>query len=344
MMAFLQFLMHGGIVVIMIELFLELMVEASNLLIVVVVVTIAKQILILVKSMMARKLFTIVLILGFLSPGNVWVLPGMLLCFNIVVLVRLCRLSFFVRTLLIVMVFIRINSCSGEVFLTIIVSSFLIALSSFFFPMSAIVLSMAYAVLFILLALLFLLGDLFLVLLVLLHELALGFVLPLDRLLGLLLSIAHLVLLLLLRRLVWGVDVSPRLRVRQIKLIILAVRGVCHWPCELMVGVDGACALVQRISRLVIGVDSPGPFGMMAGAEMIFMDRGINCPCMLEMPVELLWGLTAKVMMWWSNTIHEIIVPAAATEIHTIASWLFTGREWCGFSFIFFVSGEDWEV
>lgn len=219
-------------------------------------------------------------------------------------------------------------------------SGLLKALSSFLFPMTAIILSMALAIIFLLLKLLMLLGELFLVLLVLFLELALGLVLPLDRLLGLLLSISHLVLLLLLRRLVRVVDVSARLRIRQIKLIILAVRV---GSCELVVGVDGACPLVQRISWLVIGIDSRGPLGMVAWVEIIFVMSGIDCSCMLEMPVELLWVLTTKVMLR-TDTIPEIIVPAAAIEIHSIASWLFTGCECCGFSFIFVVLGEDWEV
>jgi hypothetical protein len=41
-MGFLYILVHARVVVIMLELFLELMVEASNLLIIVVVVTIAE--------------------------------------------------------------------------------------------------------------------------------------------------------------------------------------------------------------------------------------------------------------------------------------------------------------
>jgi len=60
--------------------------------------------------MMAGKLFTIVLILAFFSTGDVWVLSGMLLRFNIVVLVRLSRLSFFVRVLLVVVVFVLLSS------------------------------------------------------------------------------------------------------------------------------------------------------------------------------------------------------------------------------------------
>ena len=211
---------------------------------------------------MAGQLLPIVLLFRLFATGDVWVLHGVFLSLNVMILVWVDHVASWGMLVLIL--------CVGSLLLE--------SLSALFFLVAAIVLDVTNSISLFLLSLFFLLSNLLLMLLMLLSEFPLSVMFSLDGFFCLFLFVSHLVLLMFLL-LHWSFSMSTSLSEGVLKLIL----AICK-----IFRVHSSCTLMHEVSLVMglLGVDCPRVF---ARVSVVLVLMWVDGSSMLVKPVHRLW-------------------------------------------------------